>query len=131
LYGGNKGKWLKFAYGLKARYTMRPLKRSKNVQTDLQSVIDNANLSFASAGDQAAFGIYDANNLNPTFDFQWSRDGLAASRSLVDKFIERNDPRLRRSFVGADWVQVASVTPGTENYELMAPNGANQEQQYF
>lgn len=131
LYGGNKGKWLKFAYGLKARYTMRLLKRSKNVQADLQSVIDNANLSFASAGDQAAFGIYDANNLNPTFDFQWSRDGLAASRSLVDKFIERNDPRLRRSFVGADWVQVASVTPGTENYELMAPNGANQEQQYF
>jgi len=131
LYGGNKAKWLKFAHGLKARYTMRLLKRSKNVQADLESVIANVNLSFASASDQAAFAIYDASNLNPTFDFQWSRDGLAASRSLVDKLIERNDPRLRRSFVNPDWVQLKDITPGSDNYELMAPNGANTELQYY
>ncbi|EOR95888.1 : hypothetical protein [Arcticibacter svalbardensis MN12-7] len=130
LYSGNKAKWLKFAHGLKARYTMRLIKKSTKVNADLQTVIDEVNQSFASVTDQAAFGIYDENNINPTFDFQWSRDDLAASRSMVDKLIERNDPRLRRDFIDADWVQVAAVTTGDDAYELMAINGANDEAQY-
>lgn len=131
MYGGSAAKWLKFAYGLKARYTMRLLGRSASRAADLQKVIDNVNLSFASASEQAAFNVYDASNLNPTFDFQWSRDGLGASRSLVDKLIARNDPRLRREFVGADWVQVAATATNDDAYELMAPNGANDQIQYF
>ena len=78
---------------------MRLLARSTAKNADLQSVIDNVNLSFTSAANQAAFSIYDAANLNPLFDFQWSRDGLAASESMSQKLIERNDPRLRRVFV--------------------------------
>ncbi|KLT64686.1 SusD/RagB family nutrient-binding outer membrane lipoprotein [Pedobacter sp. BMA] len=131
LYGGVASKWLKFAYGLKARYTMHLLKRSAATSADLQKVIDNVNLSFASAADQAAFSKYDATNLNPTFDFQWSRDGLGASRSLVDKLIARNDPRLRREFVDKDWNQLGAVTTGSNAYNLMAPNGANDQIQYF
>lgn len=131
LFGGNKAKWLKFAYGLKARYTMRLIKRSSSKNADLQKVIDNVNLSFASAAEQAAFTKYDATNLNPTFDFQWSRDGLGASRSIVDKFIERNDPRLNRSFVDAAWTQVDGVATGNAVYDLMAPNGANDQIQYY
>ncbi len=130
LYNGNASKWLKFAYGLKARYTMRLMNRSTNVNADMQAVIDNVDKSFASASEQAAFSIYDESNLNPLFDFQWSRDGLAASRSMADKLIERNDPRLRRVFVGADWVQVDN--PASEAaYELMAPNGENEQVQYY
>lgn len=131
MYGGSAAKWLKFAYGLKARYTMRLIKRSANATADLQQVIDNVNLSFTSAADQAAFAKYDATNLNPTFDFQWSRDGLGASRSLVDKLIARNDPRLRREFVDADWTQVATAATGDAAYNLMAPNGVNEQIQYF
>jgi len=127
LYGGNKAKWLKFAYGLKARYTMHLLKKSANVATTLQTVIDCADKSFKSADEQAAFAIYDASNLNPTFDFQWSRDGLAASESMSQKLIERNDPRLRRVFVGADWVQVTGADD--ENF-YMAPNGENEQVKY-
>lgn len=139
LYNGNASKWLKFAHGLKARYTMRLIKQSKDVNGDLQKVIDNVELSFASAADQAAFGIniYDASNLNPLFDFQWSRDGLGASRSMVDKLVERNDPRLRRAFVDADWVQIEDINapidpkkPESEDfYSLMAPNGKSIQQQ--
>jgi len=110
---------------------MRLIARSNDVNGDLQKVIDNVNNSFASASDQAAFSIYDANNLNPLFDFQWSRDGLAASRSMADKLIERKDPRLRRVFIDADWVQVDEATPGSDAYELMAPNGENNQVQYF
>ena len=130
LYQGSASKWLKFAYGLKARYTMRLLTRSSNVNADLQKVIDYTQKSFTSANDQAAFAIYDANNLNPSFDFQWSRDGLAASRSMADKLIERNDPRLRRVFTDAGWSQLDAVEKGSDEYEMMAPNGANVEQQY-
>ena len=127
LYGGNKAKWLKFAYGLKARYTMHLLKKSANAATTLQTVIDCADKSFKSADEQAAFAIYDASNLNPTFDFQWSRDGLAASESMSQKLIERNDPRLRRVFVGADWTQVTGADD--ENF-YMAPNGENEQVKY-
>lgn len=98
LYKGNATKWLKLAYGLKARYTMHLLARSANKEADLQKVIDYANQSFASTDEQAAFAIYSETNLNPLFDCQWSRDGLAASKSYADKLIERNDPRIRRVF---------------------------------
>src|SRR5690606_11017799 len=80
LFGGNADKWIKFANGLKARYTMRLLKVSANKDADLQKVIDFVDESFASASEEAAFNVYDAQNLNPFFDFQWSRDGLGASR---------------------------------------------------
>ncbi|HEX2920070.1 MAG TPA: SusD/RagB family nutrient-binding outer membrane lipoprotein [Bacteroidales bacterium] len=128
LYNANRGSWLKLAYGLKARYTMRLLARSSNKNADLQKVIDFADLSFASADEQAAFAIYDAANLNPLFDYQWSRDGLAASESMSEKLIERNDPRIRRVFVDPDWYQMTG--PDDEAF-FMAPNGANMEVQYY
>lgn len=128
MYAGNKAKWKKFAYGLKARYTMRLLMKSANQTTDLQSVITYCDQSFASASDQAAFSIYDASNLNPLFDFQWSRDGLAASESMSEKLIVRNDPRLRRVFVNpSSWVMIDG---NTDPDFYMAPNGENTEQQY-
>jgi hypothetical protein len=128
LYHGDKSKWLKFAYGLKARYTMRLLHKTADKTGAYDKVLDYVSKSFTSVDEQAAFAIYDANNLNPLFDFQWSRDGLAASESLANKLIARNDPRLRRIFVGADWTQVSGVDD--ENY-FMAPNGAPEQMQYY
>jgi len=128
IYGGDKASWLKLAYGLKARYTMRLMKRSTAVNTDMQAVLDNVALSFASADDQAAFSIYGGPNLNPLFDFQWSRDGLAASESMSQKLAERNDPRLRRVFVDAGWMQ---MTGANDEAFFMAPNGENEEAKYY
>ena len=120
IYKGDGAKWVKLAYGLKARYTMRLLARSKNREADLQKVLEYVDKSFKSIDDQAAYAIYDANNLNPLFGFQWSRDGLAASKSYSDKLIERKDPRLRRLFCNTDGVQIK----GTDDKSLlMAPNG--------
>jgi hypothetical protein len=127
LYGGDAAKWRKFAYGLKARYTMRLLHKAANTATIYDEVLDYISKSFTSADEQAAFALYDANNLNPLFDFQWSRDGLGASESLAEKLIARNDPRIRRVFIDAGWAQVEDQN--AENY-FPVPNGEAVQQQY-
>ncbi len=126
--------WVKLAYGLKARYTMRLLNRSTDKTADLLKVIEYADKSFASASEQAAYSVYDSNNLNPLFDFQWSRDGISASQSMADKLLERNDPRFSRVFVDVDlekgekWSLITSKD--SANY-LPASNGENEEAQYY
>ncbi len=125
LYAGDKAKWLQFAYGLKARYTMHLLKKSTNATATLEDVIKYADLSFQSIDDQAAYAHYDAYNLNPSFDFQWSRDGLGASQSIADKLIERNDPRLRRVFFDpASWNQIKGAD---DKLFFVAPNGETEQ----
>ncbi|MDR3365508.1 MAG: SusD/RagB family nutrient-binding outer membrane lipoprotein, partial [Prevotellaceae bacterium] len=94
LYGGDAAKWLKLAYGLKARYTMRLLHRAENKNAEYDKALGYISQSFTSADEQAAFAVYDANNINPLFDFQWSRSGLGASQSLAEKLAGRHDPRL-------------------------------------
>lgn len=128
LYNNKTDNWVKFAYGLKARYTMRLMKRASDVNATMQKVIEYADKSFTSADEQAAFALYDANNLNPLFDFQWSRDALAASQSMADKLIERNDPRIRRVFIDANWVM---MTGADDESFFMAPNGENEQLQYY
>lgn len=125
LYGGKASLWLKFAYGLKARYTMRLLNKSANKDLDLQKVIDYVDLSFASAGEQAQYSNYSATNLNPLFDFEWSRDGIAASQSMYNKLLERSDPRIRRSyFDSSSWGHYLEPNK-------LVPNGESEEVQYF
>ena len=96
IYSGSAAKWIKFANALKARYTMRQLKR--NGDAALNSVLQYIDQAFESEADQATFNVYDANQLNPHFDFEWSRDGLGASKSAFDKLAERNDPRIDRLY---------------------------------
>lgn len=126
LYGGDVAKWKKFAYGLKARYTMQLINRSTDKNGDLAKVIEYADKSFTSASEQAAFSIYNSNNLNPFFGVAWAREGYAASKSLADKLIARNDPRLRRVFVDKDRVRVESNT--ASNY-LVFENGTEAQEQ--
>ena len=133
IYQGDGEKWLKLAYGLKARYTMRLLARSKNREADLKKVLEYIDKSYKSRDEQAAYAIYDANNINPLFGFQWSRDGLAASKSYSDKLIERKDPRLRRFFCigqnqmpkGATSISI-QVKGAEDSTFLMAENGTAQ-----
>ncbi|WP_286861063.1 MULTISPECIES: SusD/RagB family nutrient-binding outer membrane lipoprotein [Sphingobacterium] len=136
LYRGNVAKWVKFAHGLKARYAMRLLKVTSDKTAALNLVISEVNKSFENAGEQAAFNEYGASNLNPLFDFQWSRDGLAASKSLADKMIDRKDPRLVRDFFTPQnsntgvWTQVNDIASNAASYNLLAPNGENTQVKY-
>lgn len=134
LYKGDKAAWQKLAYGLKARYTMRLIGRSASKDDDLKKIIEYVDNSFASIDEQAAFAIYDETNINPFFDFQWSRDGLAASKSYADKLIERNDPRLRRVFsTGQNFSElgVSDQITGADDAKFdVSPNGTGEPVKY-
>ncbi len=126
VYQGDSEKWIKLAYGLKARYTMHRLYRATDKSAELGKVLDYIGKSFTSADEQAAFAIYDVTNLNPLFDFQWSRDYFAASESMSKKLIARKDPRADRAFIDKNWMQ---VTPDSTSF-YMAPNGTPKPVQY-
>ncbi|AIM36084.1 SusD/RagB family nutrient-binding outer membrane lipoprotein [Sphingobacterium sp. SG20118] len=137
LFRGNANSWLKFAHGLKARYAMRLLKTTVGNQDVLNTVINHVDKSFANANEEAKFTEYSTANLNPLFDFQWSRDGLAASRSIVDKMIDRKDPRLTRNFMTppktinrvTNWIQVSDLATNKAAYDSLAVNGQNEQVQ--
>ena len=126
IYNGNIGNWVKFANGLKARYTMRLLNRSSSKDADLQKVVSLVDASFASPAEQASMA-YDNGNQNPVFDFQWSRDGISSCTSMYNTLMARQDPRVDRAYwhSGA-WVHLPSGA--VEDY--LAPTGEPTESQY-
>jgi hypothetical protein len=113
IYGGDEESWLKLAYGLKARYTMRLSHRSPAYA----EVITLANNSFASAAEQAQFEYDGTSAYSPFYRFFTDRDYFGASQSLNDKLVERNDPR-----VNVFWKN----HPAAGGFEL-APNGTPEQ----
>lgn len=125
IYNGNASKWLKAAYALKARYTMRLLNRSANKATDLNNILTYVSKSFTSADDECKLTVYDGDSqCNPFAVYNYSRKySLSTSASLVEKFKERNDPRGLQCFVSK------ATNDPIDNYEniVAAPNGAAEE----
>jgi hypothetical protein len=90
IFAGNISKWKKFAYGLKARYTMRlSLKNAK-----YNDVINFANQSFASSAEQAQFNYNGSTTVSPFYKFYTDRDYFGASQSFYNKLDDRDDPRI-------------------------------------
>lgn len=119
-YSGKAEPWMKAVYAMKARYTMRLLHRSSDQTGDLNKVLDYISKSFASADEELKFTHYDAaTSYNPLYVFSRSRDYFAASQSLVDKMVARNDPRVNEAFIDNQYNQ---VTPDDETF-FPAPNG--------
>lgn len=118
LYGGDTGLWKKFAWGLKARYTMR-LSHRTPAYADVLAFADS---SFTSQDEQCQF-IYDGvTSLSPFHVFFTDRDYFGASQSLQNKLVARNDPREIVFF---------KAYPGTGTLEF-APNGnPNQIQGFY
>lgn len=86
IYKGVAEDWVKFAYGLKARYTMR----LSHIAPNYEDVIEYANKSFESIGQEAKF-VYPDNARSPFYAFLSDRDYLGASQSLKNKL--SGDPR--------------------------------------
>lgn len=139
IYGANTSTqanmWLKTAYALKARYTMRLLNKSANKTTDLQNILIYVGKSFANANEECKLAVYDGDSqLNPLGAFSYSRNSLAASASLIEKFVERNDPRAPQAFLEPDPTgNIANGRGGTQATDIAgikaAPNGTPQELQ--
>ena len=108
---------------------MRLINRSTDKQADLNKVLDYVSKSFTSADDEAAYAVYDANNINPFFGYFDSRAGFDNSQSLTDKLIERKDPRLERVMLSpttADKKRV-QVTGSADKNLVPAPNGTPEQ----
>ncbi|MCJ7449924.1 MAG: SusD/RagB family nutrient-binding outer membrane lipoprotein [Bacteroidales bacterium] len=116
IYGGDTELWKKFAYGLKARYTMRLSHKTPSYA----DVITFANQSFTSSDEQAQFNYNGTTSQSPFYSMFQDRDYYGASQSLHDKLAERNDPRDDVFFM---------PYPETGSDLVFAPNGtANQVQ---
>jgi len=119
IYGGDTGSWKKFAYGLKARYTMRLSYRTPAYA----NVITFANQSFTSADEQAQFSYNGSTSISPFWVFSRDRDYYGASQSLHNKLLDRNDPRDNVFF---------RPHPAAGGGLVFAPNGtANQVQGFY
>jgi len=119
LYGGETELWKKFAYGLKARYTMR-LSLKTPAYTD---VITFADQSFSSIDEQAQFNYNGTTSQSPFYSMFQDRDYYGASQSLHNKLVERSDPRDDVFFM---------AHPDVGGDLVFAPNGtANQVQSSY
>lgn len=98
IYGGQSDLWLKTAYALKARYTMRLLHKSSNVQADMETVLDCVSKSFASSAEQCSFDVFGGSQYNPIWGINSARRGLGASKSMFDRLVKLEDPRTGRCF---------------------------------
>lgn len=116
IYNGNAAKWIKMAYGLKARHTMRLSHKSP----DYANVIAFANKSFTSASEQAQFVYNGTTSKSPFNQFLSDRNYFGASTSLHNKLTERDDPRDAVFFKPA---------PNTGTDLLFAINGSNDQAQ--
>ncbi len=126
IFGGNTQRWVEFANGLKARYTMRLLNRSASKDADYAKVLQYVDASFKSAATQASMA-YDGSNQNPMFDFEWSRDGISSCTSMYAKLIARNDPRAERVYFDSSaWGHYSSE----DVVDYLAPTGDPEECQY-
>lgn len=118
IYSANAEQWIKAAYALKARYTMRLLGRSSDKTKSLQDVITFADKAFTNATDAFKFDLYDGTaQLNPLAAFTYSRASLGASASFADKLKERNDPRFSQMYVSP-----YSSTPSSSYLTISDPN---------
>ena len=89
IFEGKADSWIKFAYGLKARYAMRMSKIAPNYDV----VINAANNSFTNKSDEAIFTCSTSTIRNPFYLFFTDRNYFGASESLHNKLVSRNDPR--------------------------------------
>ncbi|WP_293715836.1 SusD/RagB family nutrient-binding outer membrane lipoprotein [uncultured Parabacteroides sp.] len=135
IYSGKASSWYKAAYALKARYTMRLLNRSNDKTKDLNDILTYVSKSFQSANEECKLSIYNGDSqVNPLWGFSYSRNSLAASKSLIDKFAERNDPRSPQAFLEPDptgYIVYGEGGVQATNIEdiVAAPNGTPDEVQ--
>lgn len=119
IYGGNSTLWKKFAYGLKARYTMR-LSLKTPAYND---VITFADQSFASSDEQAQYNYNGTSAISPFNLIFTDRNYYGASQSLHDKLTARNDPR--------DALFFKAHPKSSDPAIIFAPNGTSNMIQDF
>ncbi|MBX2892707.1 MAG: SusD/RagB family nutrient-binding outer membrane lipoprotein [Saprospiraceae bacterium] len=95
IYGGDTGKWKKFANSLRARLLNRAKHKNAAFATELQALLNNPGDLIASNSENARITYPDATvNSNPIYSNKYNdgRNDHAVSKTLVD--LMATDPRL-------------------------------------
>ncbi len=91
LFGGDADAWVKFAYMLKARYTIHLSK----VAPDWDAVLANLDLGFTSSGEDALMQFNDSpTGANPFYQFMRDRGDVRMNAFLINMLLDAQDPRL-------------------------------------
>ncbi len=122
IYGGystdeQARRWIKTAYGLKARYTLRLSLRNPRYNR----VIEYVDLSYSLPAEQCAYPYDGTTSINPFYAFFINRRYFGASESLHRKLAARNDPREALFF---------QPYPGMSQ-TIFAPNGSPEQRQGY
>ena len=119
IYDGDEEKWIKAAYALKARFSLRLTNVDNQASTKALAAVANA---FEGAGDAMIFDVYEASAIgeNPWYQFLNDRSHLSISQTLFNLMDDRNDPRIAVYFTQID----TSSDPNVEKLAYVpAPSG--------
>jgi len=124
IYGGNVENWRKLANSLRIRYLMRISDR-RDVSAALISIVDNPDQYplFTGNDDHAVYTYQsEAPNQFPLFTYRiGSFNEFRASKTLTDRLIATNDPRL---FIFVRPTPATEATPNTSDDQYVGiPNG--------
>ena len=107
IYGNNITLWKKFANSLRLRIALRIADREPEVSKQVLADIQNEGGSFISDDHEIAQLVYqNSPNQNPISNYFDTRDDYRISKTIVNKLIQLNDPRLP---VYADTTEDATV----------------------
>lgn len=121
LYGGNLTAWKKFANSLRLRLYMRLTDADPATAAGITALLASGDENFINSNEENAQLVYlgSAPNNNPINENRKTRDDHRISKTIVDKLLALNDPRLA---VYADTTESKSDFKTTPNY-VGVPNG--------
>jgi len=95
IYNNNISLWKKFANSLRLRIALRISDREPEISKQVLADIQNEGGSFISSNSEIAQLVYlNSPNQNPISNYFDTRDDYRISKTIVDKLIQLNDPRL-------------------------------------
>jgi hypothetical protein len=95
IYGGNIGRWKKFANALRLRIALRIADREpEKAKQVINEVLNDAGGLISSIDDAARFVYTSSPQQNPVSAWFDTRDDFRIGKTLVDKLYALNDPRL-------------------------------------
>jgi hypothetical protein len=116
IYNNNIALWEKFANSLRLRIALRIADREPDISKQVLTDIQNEGGSFIDSNDEIAQLVYlNSPNQNPISNYFDTRDDYRISKTLVDKLILLNDPRLS--------VYAAKTADATPQDYVGLPNG--------
>lgn len=116
IYNNNISRWKKFANSLRLRIALRIADREPEISKKVLTDIQNEGGGFISNNSEIAQLVYlNSPNQNPISNYFDTRDDYRISKTIVDKLIQLNDPRLQ--------MYAAKTKDATAQEYVGLPNG--------